>query len=72
MSGSMTQHLRNLRFPDDIAWFSNFGGDFQQKIGDLSRQSARSGLKTIMQKSKVIFNSLPREQEFLTGGQLVE
>ena len=63
------EYLSNLRFADDIVLFSNNGDELQQMIEDLNRESVRIGLKMNMQKTKIMFNSLAREQEFRTASQ---
>ena len=66
------EYLSNLRFADDIVLFSNNGDELQQMIEDLNRESVRVGLKMNMQKTKIMFNSLAREQEFRIANQPLE
>ena len=66
------EYLSNLRFADDIVLFSNNGDELQQMIEDLNRESVRVGLKINMQKTKIMFYSLAREQEFRIASQPLE
>ncbi|MCJ3109057.1 reverse transcriptase family protein, partial [Klebsiella pneumoniae] len=49
-------YLSNLRFADDIVLFSNDGDELQKMIEDLSRESAKVGLRMNMQKTKIMFS----------------
>ncbi|KAK8757884.1 hypothetical protein V5799_004487 [Amblyomma americanum] len=66
------EYLNNLRFADDIALLSHSGGELQIMINELDRQSRSMGLKINMQKTKVMFNSLAREQQFTIGSESLE
>lgn len=63
------EYLGNLQFVDDIVLFSNTANELQHIIKDLNRESVSVGLKIKMLKTKVMFNSLARKQEFIFTSQ---
>ena len=66
------EYLSNLRFADDVALLSNLENELQSMITELDRQSTMVGLKINMQKTKVMYNNLGKEQRFEIGNSALE
>lgn len=52
--------------------FNNDGDELQNMIEDLDRESLKVGLKMNRQKTKIMFNSLAKKQEFKINNERLE